>query len=235
MHFQIKGLFWDGFDYFNIHNLVSNDCFYDMSCIHESMQPSYLHKCVPTLSKLFHWHDDVMKWKHFPCSWPFVWGIHRSPVNFPHKGLWRGALMFSLICVWINGWVNNRKAGDLRRYRAHYDVTVMCNGVIVWLSQCKKNNYSGCGRLQLIPKHNKNTNSNGATIWAHAFRHRWITEFGQMNLWISGDWDKKTIQSEHSVKPFVMKNAKSHRPMCARIMASGCNSCNCWCYGCAAA
>ena len=36
-----------------------------------------------------------------------------------------GALMFSLICVWINGWVNNREAGDLRRYRAHYDVIVM--------------------------------------------------------------------------------------------------------------
>ena len=33
--------------------------------------------------------------------------------------------MFSLICVWINGWVNNREAGDLRRYRAHYDVSVM--------------------------------------------------------------------------------------------------------------
>ena len=49
----------------------------------------------------------------------------RSPVNSPHKGQWCGALMFSLICVWINGWVNNREAGDLRRYRAHYDVTVM--------------------------------------------------------------------------------------------------------------
>ena len=70
-------------------------------------------------------HDDVMKWKHFPRYWPFVWGIHRSPVNSPHKGQWRGALMFSLICVGINGWVNNRKAGDLRRYRAHYDVIVM--------------------------------------------------------------------------------------------------------------
>ena len=70
-------------------------------------------------------HDDVIKWKHFPRYWPFVRGIHRSPVNSPHKGQWRGALMFSLICVWINGWVNNREAGDLRRYRAHYDVTVM--------------------------------------------------------------------------------------------------------------
>ena len=48
-----------------------------------------------------------------------------SPVNSPHKGQWRGALMFSLICVWINVWINNRKAGDLRRYHAHYDVIVM--------------------------------------------------------------------------------------------------------------
>ena len=35
--------------------------------------------------------------------------------------------MFSLICVWINGWVNNRVAGDLRRHRGHYDVSVMEN------------------------------------------------------------------------------------------------------------
>ena len=70
-------------------------------------------------------HDDVIKWKCFPRYWPFVWGIHRSPVNSPHKGQWRGALMFSLICVWINGWVNNREAGDLRCYHTHYDVIVM--------------------------------------------------------------------------------------------------------------
>ena len=72
-----------------------------------------------------HEHDDVIKWKHFPRYWPFVRGIHRSPVNSPHKGQWRGALMFTLICARINGWVNNREAGDLRRYRAHYDVIVM--------------------------------------------------------------------------------------------------------------
>ena len=65
------------------------------------------------------------KWKHFPRYWPFVRGIHRSPVNSPHKDQWHGDLMFSLICVWINGWVNNREAGDLRRYRAHHDITVM--------------------------------------------------------------------------------------------------------------
>ena len=71
------------------------------------------------------YHDDVIKWKHLPRYWPFVWEIHRSPVQSPHKGQWHDALMFSLICVWINDWVNNREASDLRRYRAHYDVTVM--------------------------------------------------------------------------------------------------------------
>ena len=70
-------------------------------------------------------HDSVIKWKHFPRYWPFVRGIQRSPVNCPHKCQWRGAVMFSLLCVRRNGWVNNREAGDLRRHRAHYDVIVM--------------------------------------------------------------------------------------------------------------
>ena len=77
------------------------------------------------LKVLAGWHDDVIKWKHFSRYWPFVRGIHRSPVNSPHEGQWRGALMFSFICAWINGWVNNREAGDLRRHRAHYDVIMM--------------------------------------------------------------------------------------------------------------
>ena len=70
-------------------------------------------------------HDDVIKWKHFPRNWPFVRGIHRSPVNSPHKGQWRGALMFTLICARINVWANNGEAGYLRRHLAHYDVIVM--------------------------------------------------------------------------------------------------------------
>ena len=52
-------------------------------------------------------------------------GIHRSPVNSPNKGQWRGALVFSLICAWTSSWVNNWNPGDLRRHRDHYDVTVM--------------------------------------------------------------------------------------------------------------
>ena len=70
-------------------------------------------------------HDDVIKCKHFLCYWPFVRGIHRSPVNSAHKGQWRGVLMFSLICAWIKGWVNSGEAVDLRCHHAHYDVTVM--------------------------------------------------------------------------------------------------------------
>ena len=66
-------------------------------------------------------HDNVIKWKHFPRYWPFVRGIHPSP----HKGQWRGALVFSLICAWINSWLNNREAGDLKRHGVHYDVIVM--------------------------------------------------------------------------------------------------------------
>ena len=55
----------------------------------------------------------------------FVRELHRSPVNSPHKGQWRGALMFSLICAWTNSWGNNGDAGDFRHHRAHYDVIVM--------------------------------------------------------------------------------------------------------------
>ena len=90
-------------------------------------------------------HDDVIKWKHSPRYWPCVRGIHRSSVNSPHKGQWRGALRFSLICAWINGWVNNCETGDLRHYRAHYDVIVMfvcLHKSIALLTPCAPNSPS---------------------------------------------------------------------------------------------
>ena len=74
---------------------------------------------------LFLIHDVVFKWNHFPRYWPFVRGIHWSPVDSPHKDQWLGALVLSLICAWTNGWAKNRDAGDLRRHRYHYDVTVI--------------------------------------------------------------------------------------------------------------
>ena len=82
------------------------------------------------------------KWKHFPRYWPIVRGIHRSPLNSPHKGQWRGDLMFTLICARINGCVNNREAGDLRRHRAHYDVIVMACGYSVSIFQTIHITYS---------------------------------------------------------------------------------------------
>ena len=94
-------------------------------------------------------HDDVIKWKHFPRYWPFVRGIHWSPVNSPDKGQWRGALMLSLICASINVWANNREAIHWRCHRAHYYVTVMYYVILtkfwhwlhrkyVWCSRCTK-------------------------------------------------------------------------------------------------
>ena len=63
----------------------------------------------------------------FRITSPLCGEFTESPVNSPHKGQWleRGALMLSLIYAWTNGWVNNRDIGDLRRHRAHHDVTVM--------------------------------------------------------------------------------------------------------------
>ena len=49
-----------------------------------------------------------------------------TPLDSLYKGQWRGALMFSLICAWTKGRASNHGAGDLRRHRAHCDITVMC-------------------------------------------------------------------------------------------------------------
>ena len=78
--------------------------------------------------RVMHIHDDVIKWKHFSRYWLFVRRIHLSAVNSPHKDQRRRAFMFSFICAWTNSWVNkvnNRDAGDLKRHRNHYDVTVL--------------------------------------------------------------------------------------------------------------
>ena len=85
-------------------------------------------------SSYFWWHEpwwvnQTTWWRHqmetFSANWPFVRGVHRWPVNSPRQGQWRGALIFTLFYAWINGWVNNREVGDLRRHRAHWDVTMM--------------------------------------------------------------------------------------------------------------
>ena len=82
---------------------------------------------IPQTLRYLLLHDDVIKWKHFQRHWPFVRGIHQSWGISSFKGQWLGALMFSLTCTCTNGWVNNRDAGDFRRHRAHYDVTLMAH------------------------------------------------------------------------------------------------------------
>ena len=68
------------------------------------------HRAVKIISTCFSWWPNQME--TFPRYWPYVWGILRSPVNSPHKGQWRGALMISLICAWTNSWANNQDDGD---------------------------------------------------------------------------------------------------------------------------
>ena len=92
-----------------------------------SKQLRLLITCI--LSSPSHWQPLYWSWwchqmETFSALLVLCAG-HRSPVNSPHKGQWRGALMFSLIYAWINGRVKDRDAGDLRRHRAHNDFIVM--------------------------------------------------------------------------------------------------------------
>ena len=121
-------------------------------------------------------HDDVIKWKHFPHNWPFVRGIHRSPVNSSHKGQWRGALMFTLICVWINDWVNNREAGDLRRYCTHCDVIVMGGCTTSWSDPMDTEVKNQASRLRLASK-------TVAKILPNRLAQCCVTEFVEETLW----------------------------------------------------
>ena len=74
---------------------------------------------------LSRWHDDVIKWKHFPRYWPFVRVIHRHRWIPLTKASDAEFWCFLWSIPWINSWINNREAGDLRHHRAHYDVIVM--------------------------------------------------------------------------------------------------------------
>ena len=78
--------------------------------------------------------ENIFKWKQmetFSALLAICAGNSPVPLNSPHKGKSHGALMFSLISAWINGWVNNRDAGDLRRNCAHYDV------IVCWIERAR--------------------------------------------------------------------------------------------------
>ena len=133
-------------------------------------------------------YDDVIKWKYFPRYWPFVRGIHRSPVDLSHKGLWRGALMFSF----INGWANTREAGDLRRHRAHYDVTVM---YIVTL-------HIG---LQPYRMHR-------VSRWSGEWGHHRLSMFGAYSVpcqYLTTDWRRPVSHHPHRYNCKQLRNSSS--------------------------
>ena len=107
--------------YILIFTIVWNKLFWEICDKIDTMQPTfyagcylnYPMQCLPKrVSPAALVHHDVIKLKHFPLYWPFVRRNHQSPVNSPHKGQWRGALVCYLICAWIIGWVNNREAID---------------------------------------------------------------------------------------------------------------------------
>ena len=95
-----------------------------------------------------------------------------SPGNSLHKGQWGGALMFSLICTWTNGWSNNRDAGDLRRIRAHYEVTVMKESN-EWMIHSLDSFRCGCNMKSIISNLLSRLNT-----WSISFEivFRWIPQ-----------------------------------------------------------
>ena len=105
----------------------------------------WLHWYLSFWQLLVHWYRLMGNWL-YPFKtmwWNYSWWRHQmeafsallalragnSPVpgDFPtQRPVTRTALMFSLICAWINGLVNSREASDFRRHRAHHDVILMC-------------------------------------------------------------------------------------------------------------
>ena len=104
--------------------------------------------------------------------------VGNAPVNSPHKDQWRGALMLCLICAWRNG-VNNREAGDLRRHRDHYDVTLMILELVyIYLHACMYR-VRACGLKAVNKKSDsKSEHIMDSTVWINFwFYSRWFLTF----------------------------------------------------------
>ena len=80
-------------------------------------------------------------WRHQMVTFSLCAGIHRWPVISPNERQSRWALTYSLICAWINRWVNNRDAGDLRHHRGDYDVIAMTIWASIRLWSVQGNQY----------------------------------------------------------------------------------------------
>ena len=118
--------------------IFQNNHVHSKNSVYNYLFTNYISRINPYPQAVFcrDLHDDITIWKRFSHMMASpngnisplltLWeGIHRSPMDSPHDGQWRGALMFSLTWPWTNGWANNRYGGDLRYHCAHYDVTLM--------------------------------------------------------------------------------------------------------------
>ena len=119
------------------------------------------------IKEMFHSMREPYQIEAFSALLAICAGIHRSLVNSPPKAQWRGALIFSLICAWMNGCVNNREAGDLRRYRPYYDVIVMESSMVFWCYFIILMNIYNIGTLLLATVLHKSYHSLSILRYAH--------------------------------------------------------------------
>ena len=107
-------------------------------------------------------HRHISWWcreiKTFSALLVICAGDSPVPGEFPAQSQWRGALMFSLICVWTNGSVNNREAGGLRRHRAHYDVIVMVASISYTATATTATQYHSDNTYLSISNHTQHSN-----------------------------------------------------------------------------
>ena len=132
----------DFFLYLNSNISIEENAFETVVCEMAAIlfQPQCDHRLLYSISttsfKMFLMLLDAVKssfsfllksiwWRHemetFSALRALVRGLHRSPVKYPHKGQWRGGSMLFWSAHWVNGWINNREVGDLRRHCVHYE------------------------------------------------------------------------------------------------------------------
>ena len=99
----------------------------DISIRWTSHTESMLEFSTVAVASWWTWGEFLSCWRHQMETFSALLAICAGNSSVP--------VMFSLICIWINRWVNNGEADDLRRYRAHYDVIVMFIGKHVTICQ----------------------------------------------------------------------------------------------------
>ena len=156
----------------------------------------------------------VSWWRHQTETFSALLAIWagNSPVSSPHQGQCRGAVMFSLICVWINGWVNNREAGDLRHYRSHYDVSVMSYG---FSERVCLNFLRGCAKGTCRPGDRfENCYHGDLSNSSHCKQFDDGMPINQ-KYWIYGYWSFQWINGDHSWWRHQMETFSALLAICA--------------------